>query len=160
MTRLAPLALLLVFGCGSAPERATPASAPTTQPADALPNDGTRKVGDVTKCPVSGDVFKVEADSPKVTHEGKTYFMCCKGCVKKFDPAKLGATAPTTQPADVLPNDGTRKVGDITRCPVSGHTFKATAESPSVFRDGKRYFLCCPGCVDKFEANPAKYTAN
>jgi Cu+-exporting ATPase len=39
---------------------------------------------------VSGDEFEVTAKSPKVEHEGKTYYFCCGGCDKKFqaDPAK------------------------------------------------------------------------
>lgn len=51
---------------------------------------GEANVGDTTKCPVSGEEFVVEASSPKVEHEGKTYFFCCSGCKKKFesDPAK------------------------------------------------------------------------
>ncbi len=52
---------------------------------------GEANVGDTTKCPVSGEEFVVEATSPKVEHEGKTYFFCCSGCKKKFesDPAKF-----------------------------------------------------------------------
>lgn len=51
---------------------------------------GEANVGDTTTCPVSGEEFVVEATSPKVEHEGKTYFFCCSGCQKKFesDPAK------------------------------------------------------------------------
>ena len=51
---------------------------------------GEANVGDTTKCPVSGEEFVVEATSPKVEHEGKTYYFCCSGCQKKFesDPAK------------------------------------------------------------------------
>jgi YHS domain-containing protein len=57
---------------------------------------GEAKVGDRTKCPVSGEEFTVSDSSPKVEHEGKTYFFCCSGCDQKFkaDPKKyLGAPA-------------------------------------------------------------------
>jgi len=52
---------------------------------------GEANVGDTTKCPVSGEEFVVEATSPKVEHEGKTYYFCCSGCQQKFqsDPAKF-----------------------------------------------------------------------
>ena len=52
---------------------------------------GEANVGDTTTCPVSGEEFVVEATSPKVEHEGKTYYLCCSGCKKKFesDPAKF-----------------------------------------------------------------------
>jgi YHS domain-containing protein len=45
---------------------------------------GEAKIGDTTVCPVSGEEFQVTANSPKVEHEGKTYFFCCAGCDKKF----------------------------------------------------------------------------
>ena len=52
---------------------------------------GEANVGDTTTCPVSGEEFVVEATSPKVEHEGKTYYLCCSGCKKKFEsePAKF-----------------------------------------------------------------------
>ena len=45
---------------------------------------GEAAVGDTTKCPVSGEEFVVTATSPKVEHNGKTYYFCCSGCEKKF----------------------------------------------------------------------------
>jgi YHS domain-containing protein len=51
---------------------------------------GTAQVGDKSVCIVSGEEITVAADSPKVEHEGKTYYFCCSGCAKKFqaDPKK------------------------------------------------------------------------
>ncbi|MBX3203950.1 MAG: YHS domain-containing protein [Labilithrix sp.] len=46
---------------------------------------GEAEVGDTTRCPVSGEEFVVEATSPKVEHAGKTYYLCCGGCKKKFE---------------------------------------------------------------------------
>jgi Uncharacterized conserved protein len=41
-----------------------------------------------TVCPVSGE--QIENDKVTVAYEGKTYALCCKSCLKKFqkDPAK------------------------------------------------------------------------
>ncbi|WP_249755597.1 YHS domain-containing protein [Microvenator marinus] len=83
-------------------EAPEPMTGPATATSDVLPNDGTRKVGDVTTCPVTHDVFTISATSPSSTHEGKTYYFCCKGCVKDFDAnpaeflsgAKSAAAAP------------------------------------------------------------------
>lgn len=52
---------------------------------------GEAKVGDKTRCPVSGEVFTVTAESPKVEYKGKTYFTCCDHCQKKLqsDPDKF-----------------------------------------------------------------------
>ena len=76
----------------------TPASANLVMPGDAV-------VGDTTTCLASGETFVVTAESPKATHEGKTYYFCCPGCEKKFsaDPAtylaKMPAPAPMVEPA-------------------------------------------------------------
>jgi YHS domain-containing protein len=75
---------------GSTPAPSTPAAAAAAAPASIKPI-GEAKVGDTSKCPVSGEEFVVAADSPKVDYEGKTYYFCCGGCAKKFsaDPKKF-----------------------------------------------------------------------
>jgi YHS domain-containing protein len=89
------VSLVLVAACGGAP--AAPAATPAGEHGKAAPaasanvkEPGDAKIGDTTKCPVSGEEFVVDASSPKVEHGGKTYYMCCGGCKKKFeaDPAK------------------------------------------------------------------------
>src|SRR4051794_28647670 len=86
----------LVAACGGAPsapaspegEHGKGAPAATTNAKVKAPGDA--KMGDTTTCPISGEEFVVDASSPKVEHEGKTYYLCCNGCKKKFeaDPAK------------------------------------------------------------------------
>ena len=51
--------------------------------ADLVPQPGA-KFGDLTRCPVSGVVFKVGKQSPHVSHAGKQYFVCCRTCAAKF----------------------------------------------------------------------------
>ncbi|MEW5741215.1 MAG: hypothetical protein AB1938_19990 [Myxococcota bacterium] len=91
-----PLLVLLSFvvlsACAStrSAEATPPPSAEATSP-DAPPKKpGEAALGDRTTCPVSGEVFTVKADSPRVTLDGKTYFLCCDDCVADFqkDPAK------------------------------------------------------------------------
>lgn len=105
LTALSIAALLTVAACGgeaNAPTPATPATPATgaaaggehkADPKAASTNvkpNGEAKVGDTTKCPVSGEEFVVEATSPKVEYQGKTYYTCCAGCKKKLEaePAK------------------------------------------------------------------------
>lgn len=89
MTTLRFCAWALAFGllgCGGGDGAAkTPANA------TAIVAPGDAKVGDKSTCPVSGEEFTIAADSPKVEHKGKTYYMCCAGCSKKFasDPEKF-----------------------------------------------------------------------
>jgi YHS domain-containing protein len=52
---------------------------------------------------------------------------------------------------------GEARVGDRTRCPVSGEEFVVSATSPSAEYGGKTYYFCCPGCDAKFKAAPQKY---
>jgi len=106
-TRLSlPLfAALSLAACGGAPTPHTPDATPghgtpaTAAPASAAAKaPGDAKVGDPTKCPVSGEDFTVEATSPNVVVDGKTYYFCCNGCRKKFeaDPQKYIKKAPST----------------------------------------------------------------
>ena len=106
MKRLLCLAMPgFVFACGGNTAENAPPATPATpaaehhddhhhgKPASGGPvkAPGEANVGDTTKCPVSGEEFVVEATSPKVEHGGKTYYLCCGGCKKKFEenPAKF-----------------------------------------------------------------------
>ena len=79
------ISVLLAAACGG---KAPPPTAPTppagsasTQPLVAA---GDAKVGDRTKCLVSGEEFTVTADSPHAEYNGKTYYFCCPDCPKEF----------------------------------------------------------------------------
>lgn len=71
------------------------------------------------------------------------------------------APTPTPVPAAAssapLVAPGEAKVGDHTKCPVSGHEFVVTADSPHAEYNGKTYYFCCPDCPKAFEANPEKF---
>jgi YHS domain-containing protein len=97
------LALVVVLPVlSSAACRTSPASAPSSSSAPSASASasgasaskvvppGEAKVGDTSFCLVSKEEFVVNADSPKVEYEGKTYYFCCSGCDKAFqkDPKK------------------------------------------------------------------------
>jgi hypothetical protein len=69
------------------------------------------------------------------------------------------ATQPASQPAVSVPSvfDGPPENGTRARCPVSGDVFVVDAKTVRAEHNGKYVALCCAGCVDEFEANPAKY---
>jgi YHS domain-containing protein len=48
-------------------------------------------LGTWAKCPVSGDVFKVDKDTEFATYNGRVYAFCCTDCKPDFDkdPAKF-----------------------------------------------------------------------
>jgi len=90
MLKIAALAFLfLAIACGGAPSTTGPGPASPVG-ATTLVAPGEAKLGDHTRCPVSGDEFVVKADSPHTELGGKTYYFCCAECVDKFkaDPAK------------------------------------------------------------------------
>lgn len=75
-------------------------------------------------------------------------------------PAAPAEAAPTAAaPATPLVAPGEAKVGDRTKCPVSGHEFVVTADSPHADYQGKTYYFCCNDCPKAFEATPEKYVS-
>lgn len=52
-------------------------------PADVVAQPGASE-GDLTTCPVSGEVFRVDGDSPHVTHEAHEIYFCCPRCIRNF----------------------------------------------------------------------------
>jgi Cu+-exporting ATPase len=72
-------------------------------------------------------------------------------------PSPAAASAVATPGPLVAP--GEAKIGDRTKCPVSGHEFVVTADSPHAEYNGKTYYFCCPDCPKAFQANPEKFAA-
>jgi hypothetical protein len=57
---------------------------------------------------------------------------------------------------DVVPS-AQAKIGDLTRCPVSGVVFRVSADSPQVEYVGRNLRVCCDGCAEKFREQPARF---
>src|SRR5262249_44882004 len=87
-------------------------------------------------------------------------FIACAGSPPP-PPAAPTPSAPsaasTAAPSSPLVPPGEAKVGDRTKCPVSGHEFVVTADSPHAEYNGKTYYFCCAECPKAFEANPEKF---
>lgn len=43
------------------------------------------QVGQLTRCPISGSVFRVTEGTPSVEQKGKTYYTCCAGCISQLE---------------------------------------------------------------------------
>ncbi|MCO4764244.1 MAG: YHS domain-containing protein [Myxococcales bacterium] len=94
LAALLPIGLALslsLTACGGA-QSTTTTTAPTANAATKTPATAV--------CPVSKREFKVTADTKTVVHNGKTYYMCCPGCFKKFsaNPGKYVAAAAPKKP--------------------------------------------------------------
>jgi len=49
------------------------------------------------------------------------------------------------------------KIGNLTRCPVSGVVFKVGITNPTVKYKGVAYRTCCSMCSKRFRAQPARF---
>lgn len=98
-------------------------------------------------CPVSGQPANLSVSVD--TDDGPVYF-CCQDCIPKFraDPAKYADKVAAQRKA----LEGREKVQ--VRCPVSGESVDPTVSVESM---GHKVYFCCPGCVKKFQKDPAKY---
>lgn len=115
---------------------AAAAAADKATTAAALPETAT--------CPVSGEVFKPTAETKTATYNGKTYYMCCPGCAKKFaaDPAQyVGGPAPEAAPQ---PADAPATTGD------------AAAAKAAKTADAGKKGDCAGDCDDCDDAAKAK----
>jgi YHS domain-containing protein len=84
-----------------------------------------------------------------------------------FAAACAGSTPPPAAPSPdtasvgasslLLIASGEAKVGDHTKCPVSGHEFVVKADSPHAEYNGKTYYFCCPDCPKAFQEHPEKF---
>lgn len=59
---------------------------------------------------------------------------------------------------DVIAQPGA-KIGDFTRCPVSGVVFVVNDRSSRRQVDGRDVFVCCESCAQRFQLDPAYFMA-
>jgi YHS domain-containing protein len=87
-------------------------------------------------------------------------FLFAVACAGSPPPPPAAPSPPAAAaPSSPLVAPGEAKVGDRTKCPVSGHEFVVTADSPHAEYNGKTYYFCCPDCPKAFQANPEKFVA-
>jgi xanthine dehydrogenase accessory factor len=67
------------------------------------------------------------------------------------------ATASTAGSEQPLVPIGEAQIGDRSTCPVSGEEFVVSESSPTVEHDGRTYYFCCPGCAERFQADPHQF---
>lgn len=84
----------------------------------------------------------------------------CGGGASSSEPATETQTASAetsgAEQAALVPI-GETQIGDRSTCPVSGEEFVVAEHSPTVEHEGRTYHFCCPGCAQRFEADPARF---
>lgn len=90
--------------------------------------------------PAAADVdeaFGVDPEAAKI---------CQAGCAAQFD----------YDEADVVAQPGA-KVGDLTRCPVSGVVFVVQEDQPRYGSNGQTWYTCCAMCLGKLQEKPSRF---
>lgn len=148
-----------------------------------------KKVAPATAyCAVTGEkIGDPKNASASKSFNGKTYYICCPGCVPKFDaaPAKYAKLADlqgerrvleaklskinaelkkveggATKAATAKPEKTSVAASSSLHCAITDEAIATVKDAAgSEVLNGKTYYFCCPGCVTKFKADPAKYAA-
>jgi Cu+-exporting ATPase len=97
--------------------------------------------------PVCGMSVEPGTARASCVHDGKTYYFCCPGCLKRFqeDPGRYLHPAPEPAAAPAVID------------PVCHMTVDPVAAASSTEHAGHRYYFCSPSCLRRFEANPRAY---
>ncbi|MBX3323882.1 MAG: hypothetical protein KF757_12930 [Phycisphaeraceae bacterium] len=128
-------------------------------------------------CPVGKEPIVPSAGT--VEYKGKTIGICCPGCGKQFlawdetrkdefvalavahrEPGMEGhADQDMEKPADTaaITDASWTEPYALNTCPVSGQKLGSMGDPIVAMYDGREVRFCCGGCIDKFEANQAKY---
>jgi len=106
------------------------------------------------KCPVMGGEGVVDSKTISSVVDGKRYYYCCAGCVKKFEAEPAKYLKNFAMPGNVVKID---KEGQHFKCPVTGEAGVASEKTAYSDFNGKRYYFCCSNCKTKFETKPQKY---
>ena len=123
--------LTLLAACGSSSEPQITAAAPAP----------------AAMAPAATAVTTPAAHTRAVgVYDPKVAEACEAGCAEHDD----------YDPATVVAQPGA-KVGDLTRCPVSGVVFEVMPDQASVEVDGDRWFTCCTSCAGKLKETPSKF---
>jgi Cu+-exporting ATPase len=127
----------------------------------------------LAKDPVCGMQIDPAKAVGQSNYEGQTYYFCSPRCQHKFDhePARYLKGAAHTVPVTVLhgisPTGGhaalpqptdTRQVQTFTD-PVCGMKVNPEHAAGSLAYEGRTYYFCGPGCLDKFKKAPSGYAA-
>jgi YHS domain-containing protein len=126
------------------------------------------------KCPISGE--ETDPSAGTIDYKSHAVGFCCPGCAEAF-----GAWAEARKDEFVRENLAAQTVGmtgkpggDISAsvpaagpsypytldaCPVSGRKLGSMGDPVVRQYDDREVRFCCPGCIEDFEANKAKYWA-
>jgi YHS domain-containing protein len=101
------------------------------------------------KCPVTGEAVNLAV---RVATDAGPVFFCCKDCIPRYQANPAVYADKVTAQRKALADRAKVQV----TCPVSGDP---ADRKVSVESDGKKVYFCCPGCINKYRADPGKFAA-
>ena len=124
-------------------------------------------------CPVSGGQLGSMGTPVKLLIADQPVYLCCQGCIEKVreNPERYVTNAtPARQQSAWAATDRRMAVTTATAadeapvraqgtCPVLNTRLGSMGTPIKVTHGGRSLFLCCQGCVSKFEQNPDYYFA-
>lgn len=111
-------------------------------------------------CPVMDEKLGSMGVPWKVNVNGRTVFICCKGCIKfiQKDPQKYLARIPDPLPAKATKADAAA-IARQRLCPVVDGKLNAMGGPWKVVVKGQPVFVCCKRCIKKVQQNADFYIA-
>ena len=115
------------------------------------------EIGKEFTCVVCGMKVKVAKNTPALDYKGNTYYFCASGekAIFSKDPEKYisqeSSDSLKLSYAEQQITD--EELGKKAVCPVTNRNFTITKDTPAIEFQGKTYYFCCPGCINKFIAS-------
>ena len=154
-----PSALLLAALLAATPQDAKTAEAKA--PVDEAQQIAKAVVGEqlpsypLENCVISGKKLGSKGDPIEHVVDGRLVRLCCEGCIKRVDADSKAAIAKV--------NEGVLKVQlasyPLKTCPVSGEELGSMGDPIEHVVGTRLARLCCKSCIEKIDADPAKYMA-
>lgn len=125
-----------------------------------MPTNPSSATETSVKDPVCGMTVNPATAKHLRERQGKRFYFCCAGCAEKFqaDPEKYLKAAPASglvmlgsPPAKSSPTKATVKD------PVCGMDVDPTQAKFKAENQGKQFFFCSSGCLEKFQVEPQRY---
>ena len=113
--------------------------------------------------PICGLTVNPATAAGSYNHEGKTYYFCSAGCLQKFIAQSQGAPASgfvgigRVKKETVSHGEMTATPGGEFVDPVCGMSVAPETAAGKYDYEGKTYYFCSTGCLNKFKQNPANF---
>ncbi|MEO7672445.1 MAG: YHS domain-containing protein, partial [Pyrinomonadaceae bacterium] len=123
-------------------------------------NTGSGEKSETFIDPICGMTVDPRAAAGSYEHDGTTYYFCSKGCLNKFTADKEQAVTPvqisrkseTVAHGEMMASPQGKSVD-----PVCGMTVDPNTAAGSHEINGKTYYFCSTGCLNKFKQDPEAF---